>query len=289
MASIVYEKTPQLPIEKLIADPTARRDFFRWIQRKNQAISPYTLTDGSGGVGENFMKSPAMQDIEYKSLVDSAFDEVFRISESDQGWRFVPDESGTGIQVVYKQAVGSDTVVLRVGLAVAQPADEVFRALLPVDSRADWDVKFHSGRVAQVLTDNVEIVHEVFRAFGSPYKHRDLCLLRSWRADPDGSYAIAERSVASHPDVPELKDHVRAGLGPSGFLITPYASDSTLLIWIAQLDREAVLIFSPDLLGETDELFRSFHNLRLQLADAAEHGDVLELLSSASASDDELN
>lgn len=65
----------------------------------------------------------------------------------------------------------------------------------------------------------------------------------------------------------------------SGFLLTPYTSNEeagpisfTLLLWIAQLDREGILIYTPDLLNETDELFRSFHSLRTILFDDAEKG-----------------
>lgn len=76
-----------------------------------------------------------------------------------------------------------------------------------------------------------------------------------------------------HPEVPEYKDHVRASTNPSGFIISPYTIEdekgnlvsSSLLIWVAQLDREGILIYSPDLLGETEELMKSFHNLRVEL------------------------
>jgi hypothetical protein len=109
--------------------------------------------------------------------------------------------------------------------------------------------------------------------------------LRSWKKDNDGSYVIVQRSVV-HADVPEFKDNVRANINVSGFLLTPYISQEdtgpisfTLLLWIAQLDREGILIFTPDLLGETDELFRSFHNLRTLLFDDRERREKEPALS----------
>jgi hypothetical protein len=82
---------------------------------------------------------------------------------------------------------------------------------------------------------------------------------------------ITYRSV-HHPDVPEVRDNVRASMLTSGIQLTPYITHGesgpmafTLFLWIAQLDREGILIYTPDLLNETDELFRSFHNLRTVL------------------------
>jgi hypothetical protein len=153
---------------------------------------------------------------------------------------------------------------------------------LDISRRKDWDIKFHKGRVVKQISDNIDvriasfdfsnhcfqIVHESYKAFNSPYKYRDFCLLRSWRKEADGGYVVVNRSV-QHPDIPEEKDSVRSTMQASGFLLTPYTSQEedgstafTLLLWIVQLDREGILIFTPDLLNETDELFRSFDNLR---------------------------
>jgi hypothetical protein len=83
-----------------------------------------------------------------------------------------------------------------------------------------------------------------------------------------------------------LKDNVRAVLYPSGYILTPLRDqevevhgvpgphgvqqplinnafgNSCQLTFIAQLDRESVLILSPDLLGESNELRHTFTNLR---------------------------
>lgn len=137
----------------------------------------------------------------------------------------------------------------------------------------------------------MDIVHYVFKSFSSPYKYRDFCLLRSWTELQNGVRLIAMRSVfryalrksmtyllkVIHPRVPERKDYTRAILYPTGFLIVPKDSephaggDTTAkadterkrsqLTFIAQLDRESVLLLSPDLLGETDELLVSMMNL----------------------------
>lgn len=87
-----------------------------------------------------------------------------------------------------------------------------------------------------------------------------------------------------------FKDNVRAVLYPSGYILTPLrdqgvdvhplpgsapsAAVQTLsdlgcacqLTFVTQMDRESVLIFSPDLLGETNELRQSFNNIKACLA-----------------------
>eukprot|EP00475_Leptophrys_vorax_P042443 TRINITY_DN8001_c0_g1_i1.p2 TRINITY_DN8001_c0_g1~~TRINITY_DN8001_c0_g1_i1.p2 ORF type:complete len:236 (+),score=58.35 TRINITY_DN8001_c0_g1_i1:658-1365(+) len=195
---------------------------------------------------------------------DSTF--LFVWFELTDFFQFVSDDSGTAIQVVYKRS--AEVVVLRVGLAIGHSPEEVLETLLDVPKKKDWDVKFHKGRVVKQISDNIDIVHESYKSFNSPYKYRDFCLLRSWRKEADGGYVVMTRSV-QHPDVPEQKDSVRASMQASGFLLTPVTSHEssgplsvTLLLWIAQLDREGILIFTPDLLNETNELFQSFQNFR---------------------------
>lgn len=64
-------------------------------------------------------------------------------------------------------------------------------------------------------------------------------MLRSWRAEPDGSYALVQRSISNGTAG-------RASL-TTGFLLQPVVGNddpdapaSTLLLWVAQLDRESV-------------------------------------------------
>ncbi len=57
-----------------------------------------------------------------------------------------------------------------------------------------------------------------------------------------------------------------------------------MLTFVAQMDREAVLIVSPDLLGETNELRQSILNIRHVLQQQAEGKDISAPRSSASSS-----
>jgi hypothetical protein len=109
----------------------------------------------------------------------------------------------------------------------------------------------------------------------------------------DGGLLFGSRSVL-HAAGPELKDNVRAVLYPTGYSLTPLRDQAVLvhalpgsdeagnggggaqvlstpgcaclLTFVAQLDRESVLIVAPDLLGETNELRHTFANLKACLA-----------------------
>lgn len=105
---------------------------------------------------ENFLTSPTLPDVELKALAYSAFDEIIKISESDQGWRFVSDESGAAIQIVHKKTQ-TDSVIIRVGLAIAHPASEVFDLLMALHHRKRWDLKFLNGKVVRSLSENMDV------------------------------------------------------------------------------------------------------------------------------------
>lgn len=236
--------------------------------------------------------------------------------------------------------------------------------------RKEWDLKFHKGKcleqrqsgeygvtaaghpVALQYPDyQTDIVHMVFKSYSSPYKYRDVVLVRSFAlidktrtefeaagykqrqcvgpsassypsnaasstppsssssgddasASPgskketeepifaegcfaDGGMIFGTRSVI-HAAGPEFKDNVRAVLYPTGYILTPLRNQqieihppqsssaapvvcsdvgsSCLLTFISQMDRESVLIVSPDLLGETNELRQTIRNIKTCLA-----------------------
>ena len=100
----------------------------------------------------------------------------------------------------------------------------------------------------------------------------------------NGGMIFGTRSVI-HTAGPEFKDNVRAVLYPSGYVLLPLldqpvevhqtsgpallvsdAGCACALTFITQMDRESVLIVSPDLLGETNELRQTFNNIKTCLA-----------------------
>jgi hypothetical protein len=56
---------------------------------------------------------------------------------------------------VYKKS--GEQVILRVGLAIAHPIEEVLEACLDVSRRKEWDVKFHKGRLVKQISEENNI------------------------------------------------------------------------------------------------------------------------------------
>ena len=238
-------------------------------------------------------------------LVDSSF---LPRAQVEDGWRTVGDADEPGMQITYRKDAQKEIVILRVIAALPHAADAVFALLRDVGRRKEWDCKFHAGKVVEVIDECTDVVHLVFKSFSSPYKYRDFCLLRAHRATEDGGHVMCMRSVV-HAAVPEYKDHVRAVLLPTGYILTPCTLETTtpataasagasagstgsassasgsasaaglglgissgeptvrevpacLLSYVAQMDREAVLIVSPDLMGEADDLWCSVRALK---------------------------
>jgi len=159
----------------------------------------------------------------------------------------------------------------------------------------EWNLKFHKGRRVAAIDENSDVVHMVFKSFSSPYKYRDFVCLRSITKIENGGMVLVARSVL-HPNGPEQKGNVRAVLFPSGYILTPLAkvkglplcpmkdrcvlrdaahmsryshkvglqeaTERCFFTFVAQLDREGVLIASPDLLGESNELLDSINNIK---------------------------
>jgi hypothetical protein len=295
----------------------------------------------------------------------------------------------------------ADLTAVKMTCILPYAMEEVAPYLADLRRRKEWDLKFHKGKCLEVRHTQeytnangpqalqqqpqgqslqypeiqADIVHMVFKSFSSPYKYRDVVLLRAFAAvdktradfdaqgfkarqtlasattspataaagasatgsayhqmnqqqqqqqsgsgsdsprngsgagagtgageaeDPifsgegyfaDGGLLFGSRSVL-HAAGPELKDNVRAVLYPTGYALTPLRDQAVLvhalpgsdevsgggaqvlstpgcaclLTFVAQLDRESVLIVAPDLLGETNELRHTFANLKACLA-----------------------
>jgi len=188
-----------------------------------------------------------------------------------------------------------DVVSVRVSTIMRFTVQKVAEFLKDLRRYKEWNQKFHRGRRLLTLDENTDVVHMVFKSFSSPYKYRDFVLLRSVSKLENGGMVLVARSVL-HQSGPEQKGNVRAVLFPSGFILTPLpkvkglplcpmkdrcvlkdaphisryshkvglqeATERCLFTFVAQLDREGVLIVSPDLLGESNELTESINNIK---------------------------
>jgi hypothetical protein len=134
------------------------------------------------------------------------------------------DASWPGVQLSYKRDSSRELTLLRLTCVLPLPVDVVASVYRDLQRRSQWDVKFHRGHVIAKLDEATDVAHLVFRSFSSPYKQRDMCLLRTAARLEPGGVILASRSVA-HPNAPEAKENVRVVVAPSGLLLTPWDED----------------------------------------------------------------
>jgi len=195
----------------------------------------------------------------------------------------------------HKEDSYKDIVVVKVTTVIRSGVDKVAALLRDLKRQKEWDLKFHKGRQLAKLDQTSDVAHMVYKSWSSPYKYRDFILLRSCTSLENGVQVLVAKSI-SHPLGPEFKGNLRAVLLPTGFVLTPLErqtpfplcpmqekcvlkdashlsryshhpglheeTDRCLLTFVAQMDREGVLILSPDLLGETTELRDSIGNIK---------------------------
>ncbi|XXQ34584.1 PX domain-containing protein [Plasmodiophora brassicae] len=258
LASILIRTVPQFTVEKCLPDITARQEFIRWSQRKQM------LCESSRFVAEQSAlpdESPNLQQTSFQTIAASAFDCIHKIASSDQGWRVIetPVRGAATLQIVHKQTP-EGLFLVRLACSIPRKAGDIQAVLCDESMRLSWDRKVQTSAVVQSLDEHTDVLHEVYKTPSMASKNQEFTMLRSWRAEPDGSYALVQRSISNGTAG-------RASL-TTGFLLQPVVGNddpdapaSTLLLWVAQLDRESVLLVTSDLLGECDDLQESFRSL----------------------------
>ncbi|XP_024396181.1 protein ENHANCED DISEASE RESISTANCE 2 isoform X3 [Physcomitrium patens] len=112
-----------------------------------------------------------------------------------------------------------------VGVVEASCAD-IFELIMGIDeTRYEWDCSFHEARLVQEVDGHTTILYQRLQLDFLPMFlwPRDLCYLRYWRRNDDGSYVILFRSK-EHPSCPPEPGCVRAHIESGGFTISPLKS-----------------------------------------------------------------
>ncbi|KMZ58511.1 hypothetical protein ZOSMA_76G00670 [Zostera marina] len=101
--------------------------------------------------------------------------------------------------------------------------DEIFELVMSMDNtRFEWDCSFHYGSVVEEVDGHTAILYhrlllDWFPKFVWP---RDLCYVRYWRRNDDGSYVVLFRS-REHENCSSQPGFVRAHIESGGFKISP--------------------------------------------------------------------
>lgn len=106
---------------------------------------------------------------------------------------------------------------------VEASCEEVFELVMSMDgTRFEWDCSFQSGSLVEEVDGHTAILYhrlqlDWFPMFVWP---RDLCYVRYWRRNDDGSYVVLFRS-REHENCGPQPGYVRAHIESGGFNISP--------------------------------------------------------------------
>jgi len=291
---------PELTVDQIISDLYAKQEYHRWAERKTAQVSTFrespsdkislpNLTDQN----HKLTVQKSFEELVKIAQLQTGWRRALLMGEEKDS-SGSPDDHNR-VSIYYQKDPAQNVVIIKVATIVRFSVDVVASFVKDLKRQKEWDLKFHRGTRLAKLDNNTDVVHMVYKSFSSPYKYRDFVLLRSMSKLENGGYVLVARSV-THPSTPEQKGCVHAVLSPSGYILTPLAkvkglplcpmkdrcvlkdashmsrythkaglqdtSDRCLFTFVAQLDREGILIISPDLLGETNELRDSINNIK---------------------------
>ncbi|KAJ6327055.1 hypothetical protein OIU78_014022 [Salix suchowensis] len=106
---------------------------------------------------------------------------------------------------------------------VEASCEEVFELIMSMDAtRFDWDCSFQYGSIVEEVDGHTAILHHILQLDWFPIFvwPRDLCYVRYWRRNDDGSYVVLFRS-REHENCGPRPGFVRAHIESGGFNISP--------------------------------------------------------------------
>ncbi|XP_010056185.2 protein ENHANCED DISEASE RESISTANCE 2 isoform X1 [Eucalyptus grandis] len=109
---------------------------------------------------------------------------------------------------------------------VEATCEEVFQLVMRMDgTRFEWDSSFQDGRLVEEVDGHTAILYHRLQLDWYPMLvwPRDLCYVRYWRRNDDGSYVVLFRS-RDHENCGPQPGYVRAHVESGGFNISPLKS-----------------------------------------------------------------
>lgn len=106
---------------------------------------------------------------------------------------------------------------------VDAPCDAIFKLVMGMEeTRYEWDCSFNHGSMVEEVDGHTAILYHRLQLDWFPMFvwRRDLCYVRYWRRNDDGSYVVLFRS-REHANCPAQPGFVRANIESGGFTINP--------------------------------------------------------------------
>ncbi|XP_009605741.1 protein ENHANCED DISEASE RESISTANCE 2-like isoform X2 [Nicotiana tomentosiformis] len=109
---------------------------------------------------------------------------------------------------------------------VEASCEEIFELVMSMDAtRFEWDCSFQYGSLVEEVDGHTAILYHRIQLdwFSTFIWPRDLCYVRYWRRNDDGSYVVLFRS-REHENCGPVPGYVRAHIESGGFNISPLKS-----------------------------------------------------------------
>ncbi|XP_019225469.1 PREDICTED: protein ENHANCED DISEASE RESISTANCE 2-like isoform X2 [Nicotiana attenuata] len=106
---------------------------------------------------------------------------------------------------------------------VEASCEEIFELVMSMDAtRFEWDCSFQDGSLVEEVDGHTAILYHRLQLdwFSTFIWPRDLCYVRYWRRNDDGSYVVLFRS-REHENCGPVPGYVRAHIESGGFNISP--------------------------------------------------------------------
>ncbi|KAJ1292265.1 hypothetical protein BS78_02G378800 [Paspalum vaginatum] len=109
---------------------------------------------------------------------------------------------------------------------VEATGEAIFGLMMSMDAtRYEWDCSFRQGSLVEEVDGHTAVLYHRLQLHWCPRLvwPRDLCYVRYWRRNDDGSYVVLFRST-EHPNCSRQRGFVRAFIESGGFKICPLKS-----------------------------------------------------------------
>ncbi|XP_019156047.1 PREDICTED: protein ENHANCED DISEASE RESISTANCE 2-like isoform X2 [Ipomoea nil] len=181
---------------------------------------------------------------------ESGSDSANQNAKATKYWRLVQCQNGLRI---FEELVDADApkrcrrAMKAVGIVEAS-CEEIFELVMSMDTtRFEWDCTFQYGSLVEEVDGHTAILNhrlqlDWFPMFVWP---RDLCYVRYWRRNDDGTYVVLFRS-REHESCGRQPGYVRAHIESGGFTISPQKSrhgiPRTKVQYLMQIDLKGWVV-----------------------------------------------
>ncbi|KAE8777823.1 protein ENHANCED DISEASE RESISTANCE 2-like [Hordeum vulgare] len=138
---------------------------------------------------------------------------------SKKNWRLLRCQNGKS---KFLPLISCSRAMRAVGVVEAT-CEAIFGLVMSMDvTRYEWDCSFRYGSLVEEVDGHTAIIYHKLQLHWCPMLvwPRDLCYVRYWRRNDDGSYVVLFRSI-EHPNCGRQRGYVRAFIESGGFKITP--------------------------------------------------------------------